>query len=406
MQFSDSKMKWWVRAQDSVAQGALTNSKHPDSHVFGVYPTHITGGSQGWVFGTDGTKYVDYICGLGSNLFGYSHPSLIETLTRHMHKGFSHSLPTTDEVETAEALKAMLYFVDKFKFLKSGSAACTAAIKMARAYTGRLKVLSDGYHGHEDEFVSLTTPALGVHRCTDIFKYSDDTPLDDVAAVIIEPVITKFDDERIAWLQRLRDRCTKSGTILIFDEIITGFRFDKHAVALAANIYPDLILLGKAIANGLPLAAVGGKAPIMDCGYFVSSTYAGETLSLASCRWTVDMLLNRHNYKIDRLKEQGEQFIKRFNEMASPYVGLEAYPTRGVFTGEPLNKALFFQEAVKAGFLCGPSWFYSFANCEFDYQFFEFLKSFVSRMRLGQVKLQGAMPKSPFAQRVRDGSKN
>lgn len=405
MQFSDSRMKWWVRAQDSVAQGALTNSKHPDSHVFGVYPTHISGGSQGWIYGTDGTRYVDYICGLGCNLFGYSPPSLIETLTRHMQKGFSHSLPTTDEVETAEALKTMFYFVDKFKFLKSGSEACSASIRIARAHTGRKRILSQAYHGWHDEFVSLTPPATGVHTCVDIETYTDDADLSNVAAVIIEPVITKFDAQRVAWLQNLRERCTKAGCLLIFDEVITGCRFDKNSVALSTNIFPDLILLGKAIANGLPLAAVGGKAAIMDGSYFVSSSYAGETLSLASCRWTVDMLLNKHNFKIARLYEQGAQFIQRFNEMANPYVGLEAYPTRGVFTGDPLNKALFFQEAVKVGFLCGPSWFYSFANCEFDYQFFEFLKSFVSRMKLGQVKLQGAMPKSPFAQRVRDGSK-
>ena len=404
MQSLDSS-KAWVRAQECIGQGALTNSKHPDSHVFGVYPTHVVGGSQAKLVGTDNKVYIDYICGLGCNLFGYSPPGLIETLTRHMHKGFSHSLPTTDEIDTANALKTMFYFVDKFKFLKSGSAACTAAIKMARAYTGRKIVLSDGYHGHEDEFVSLTQPASGVHTCTEIKKYSDDIPLDDVAAVIIEPVITKYDDERVAWLHRLRERCTKAETVLIFDEIITGFRFEKNSVALATNIVPDLILLGKAIACGLPLAAVGGKKEILDGDYFVSSTYAGETLSLAAARWTVDTLLNNQNFKIDKLVVLGQRFQNRFNEMAFPYVQIEGYPTRGVFTGSALNKALFFQEAVKAGFLFGPSWFYSFANAEYDFQFFEFLKDFISRMKLSSVSLQGAMPKSPFAQRVRDESR-
>ena len=399
----NSKYEWWVRAQDSVAQGALTNSKHPSAHVFGVYPTHITGGSGAWVFDTSGKKYVDYICGLGANLFGYSPPPLIEQLSKHMYAGFSHSLPTQHEVITAESLKTMFYFVGKWKFLKSGSQACTAAIKIARAATGRKKVYSDGYHGHEDEFVSLTNPATGVHTCTEIFKYTDDCDLSDAAAVIIEPVITKYDDERIAWLQALREKCTKAGCMLIFDEVICGFRFDKHCVALATNIIPDLIVIGKAMANGLPLAAVGGKATVMDSPYFVSSTYAGEVLSMVSCQWTVSALLNRHQFKIDKLWEAGARFQKRFNDMGAGKIGIEGYPTRGVFTGEPLTKALFFQEAVKAGFLFGPSFFYSFANHAHDFEFFTFLKDFMDRLVMGSIKLEGDMPTSPFAQRVRDG---
>lgn len=403
MRSSDFNTEWWVRAQDSIAQGALTNSKHPDSHVFGVYPTHIKSAMGAHVLDTDGKSYVDYICGLGSNLFGYSHPSLVEQLTAHMCSGYSHSLPTIQEVLTAESLKSMFYFVDKWKFLKSGSEACSAAIKMARAYTGRNKILSEGYHGWHDEFVSLTSPANGVHTCSDIEKYYDSVDLSEIACVIIEPIITNASPERIAWLQDLRNRCSKAGCLLIFDEVITGFRYHKNSVALSTNIYPDLIILGKAMANGLSLAAVGGKKAIMDGDYFVSSTYAGEVLSLVSCQWTVDMLLNKHQYKIDRLWEQGANFITRFNEMAPGGLKLDGYPTRGVFTGDPLTKALFFQEALKAGFLFGPSWFYSFANCSFDYNFFTFFKDFTDRMRLGIVKLQGAMPKSPFAQRVRDG---
>lgn len=128
------RFEYWKRAQDSIAQGALTNSKHPSSHVFGIYPTHVTGGSLGYLYGVDGQKYKDYICGLGSNLFGYSPPGLVAELGKHLGGGFSHSFPCTAEVETSEKLKTMFYFVDKFKFLKTGGESCLAAIKIARAY--------------------------------------------------------------------------------------------------------------------------------------------------------------------------------------------------------------------------------------------------------------------------------
>jgi glutamate-1-semialdehyde 2,1-aminomutase len=407
MQLSGSKdyreFDIWKRAQDAVAQGALTNSKHPSSHVFGVYPTHMTGGSGGYLFDTNQKRYVDYICGLGANLFGYSPPKLTEHLARYLYGGFSHSFPTVHEVEAAEKLKTMFYFCDKFKFLKTGSAACSAAIKMARAYTGRKLVLSQGYHGHDDEFVSLTSPAVGVHTCMDIATYGDDIDLKDVAAVIIEPVITDASPERIAWLQDLRVRCTKAGTVLIFDEIITSFRFDKHSVAHSTNVLPDLICIGKAMANGLPLSAVGGRKEILDGPYFISTTFAGEILSLQSLCWTVDTLMLDPKFKIAKLWEAGERFIKNFNAIGAPFVSIEGYPTRGVIKGEPLAKALFFQEAVRAGFLFGPSFFYSFANMEHDFLLFTFLKDFCDRMKLGGIELIGDMPTSPFAERVRSG---
>lgn len=266
------------------------------------------------------------------------------------------------------------------------------------------KVLVEGYHGTWDPFISLTEPAHGVPPDENMEKLDpalSEEQISTASAVIIEPIITDASPERIQWLQRLRDICTKYDTVLIFDEVINAFRYQKHCVALAYNILPDLICLGKAMANGLPLAAVGGKREVMDNDYFISSTYAGETLSLASCRWTVDTLLNNHYYKIDHLWEQGERFITRFNKMGQGRITIEGYATRGVFKGEALEKALFFQEACKAGFLFGPSFFYSFANKDFDFEFFTFFKDFIDRLSLGLLRLQGEMPQSPFAERVR-----
>lgn len=533
------------RAQDCIAQGALTNSKHPENHVLGVYPTHLghNPGSGAYLYDTDDNQYVDYICGLGTNLLGYGNGYVSEAVKAKIQCGQSHSLPTLFEIEAAESLKTMFVFVDRWKFQKNGSDACNSAIKIARAYKGvkngnegllemlteevcrrfshemlknwqeasalqamrsgvseaapgngdkkgspkkickdrggqdnrkellenkisegegareaaglcgiqesieewlgqenavrslwvkkddacpsrglhqavarelalslasrgtspRYLVLSDGYHGIGDAFISLTEPHDGVLKDLSILPLSGNEDLVKIAAaVIVEPVITDASDARREWLQKLRDECTKSDTVLIFDEIITSCRFQKHSVANAWNIYPDLILVAKAIANGFPLAAVGGKRKVMDGDYFVSSTYAGEILSLIACRSTVHLLMHNYQYSIERLWESGQNFIDKFNRMANPRIRLVGYPTRGVFEGSELDVALLRQEAAKAKILLHKTWFYNFPLMKEDYLFFTFLQEFVRNLEGGRLKLEGELPKSPFAQRVRD----
>lgn len=398
--------KLWKRAQDSIAQGALTNSKHPHRHVFGIYPTHVRRGSGCYLFDSNNDRYVDYICGLGTNLLGYDNPKIIDRLKAVISDGISHSLPTHHEVEAAEALKQFFVFTDQWKFLKTGSEACAAAIRIARAHTGREIVLSEGYHGWSDDFVSLTEPAKGIPRERKIFdikRMYKDIRLSEVAAIIVEPVITDYSDGRRQYLENLRGICDKNGILLIFDEIITGFRFDKRCVAQFFNINPDLICIGKAIANGLPLAAVGGKAEVMSGDYFISSTYAGEILSLVACKEVTRLLEVDHSYKMTTLWESGANFINRFNEVAGEFVTLEGYPTRGVFKGTPLNKALLFQEAARANILLCASWFYNFQLKDNDFYFFSFLTDFIERMKRGGIALKGEMPISPFAEKMRDG---
>lgn len=392
----------WVRSQDNIAQGVLTNSKHPDRFIGGIYPTHAKSSAGCYIFSERGQRYTDYICGLGTNLLGYANPKIREAVTHALGTGASPSLPTIYEVEVAELLKEFFCFVEKWKFLKSGSEACSAAIKIARAHTKRLKIASQGYHGWHDEFVSLTPPATGAHKCADITLYKDDMDLGDVAAVIVEPIITDLSDERIKWLYELRDKCTKAGALLIFDEVITGFRFPKYSVSAHLNIVPDLIVIGKAMANGMPLAAVGGTSKVMNGDYFVSSTYAGEVYSLAACKKVLEIFRREPFYSVDKLWEAGGNFKKRFNEMGA-LVGLaiDGYNSRGVLKGGDIIKALFMQEACKAGFLFGPSWFYNALLSQEDYSFFTFFKDFIQNINLGHVALEGSMPTSPFSAKAR-----
>lgn len=392
---------WDKRERECIAQGALTNSKRPSCLVRGVYPTHLKRGHGCFVWDTQGKQYCDFIGGLGCNILGYANQEVNAAVIERLGHGTTLSLATPLEVECAEKVKEIFPFVDRVKFLKTGSDACSAAIRIARAKTGRNLVLSDGYHGFHDDFVSLSPPALGVPmpRSIERLENWDNVP---VAAVIVEPIMTEMSNERLEWLKNLRERCTKNGAVLIFDEVISGFRFPKLSVSNYYGITPDLICLGKAMANGLPISVVGGKRDIMECGeYFVSSTFAGETLSLAAALKTMT-LLQTNKYDINYLWEKGQSFITQFNSIAPEIALIEGYPTRGALKGEALPRALFMQEACRAGILFGPSWFFNFKHIEVAESVLNTCKDIMTRIRTGSVKLEGEIPSSPFAQRMRD----
>lgn len=394
-------MKWHRRAQDLIAQNALTNSKRVECFVKGVYPTHLTKGDGCIVWDTEGRQYVDFICGMGTNILGYGNVEVASAVYRRMINGATLSLSTDVELECAEKVKEIFPFVEKVKFLKTGSDACTASLRIARSLTGRKKVLSEGYHGWHDEFVSLTPPALGVMNHHHIEKFTEAIDGRDVAAVIIEPIMTDMSEKRIEWIKALRELCTKTGTVLIFDEIITGFRFPKFSFSNYYNITPDILLLGKAMGNGMPISCVAGKKEVLDCGeYFVSGTFNGETCSLAAATKTMELLQKK--MPMDDLWSKGERFQKEFNRIWPAKIQIEGYPTRGVFTGDPLTKALVWQEAAKAGLLFGSSVFINFCHPPLLDLVISTVKSIVSKIETGAVELQGEMPASPFAQKMRE----
>ncbi len=393
----------WQAQQRAIAQGALTNSKHPKSFVYGVYPPVIKNSFGAIVTDCDGNDYIDYICGLGTNILGYGNVGVAAAIRDQLHFGLSPSLPTTHEEKTSNKLKEIFPFVDKFKFLKTGTEACMAAIRIARAHTKRFKVLSDGYHGWSDQFISLTPPGLGIPPQNGIAKLIGLNNIDDtIAAVIIEPVMTDYSSDRMFYLKCLKEICDEHGVVLIFDEIITGIRFSKYSVSNYCNIHPDLILLGKSIANGMPLAAVGGKAEIMDDNYFVSSTFAGEILSLAACFATIDLLQKDYRYSLSDMWMKGGAFVTEFNTLYPEKISILGYPTRGVFQGDDLTIALFFQESVKSGVLFGKSWFFNSSLIQYSNTVLNNSRDILSRIKQGQVKLEGAMPVSPLAVKIRN----
>jgi glutamate-1-semialdehyde 2,1-aminomutase len=391
------------RTNLSIAQGALTNSKRPECLVRGVYPTHARSAQGCTLTSTTGKTYIDYICGLGSCLLGYAHVEVNQAISEAAQKGSVYSIASETEVLAAERVKELFPFIDRLKFLKTGTDACNAAVRIARAYTGRKFVYSEAYHGWGDEFVSLSKPALGVvsHGYMRTLPKDFHEVASDTAAIIIEPVMTDFSQERFSYLQRLRDFCTKNNIVLIYDEVITGFRVPKLSVAEHTGIRPDLICLGKAMANGLPISVVGGRKDIMECGeYFVSSTFAGETLSLSAALKVMSLITSK--YRVDDLWAAGAQFQKKFNALMPGKLWIEGYPTRGVFKGDELIKALFWQECAKAGILFGPSWFFNFAHIDVTDQVINTADDILKRIQVGAVQLEGQLPTSPFAQKLRE----
>ncbi len=392
--------EWYRRAHAAIAQGALTNSKRVETFIKGVTPTHATHAEGPYIWGVDGKRYIDYCSANGTNLFGYGHPAIRASIEAQLKKGWLYSLGSTMEVECAELVKDRVPFVRKVRFLKTGSEACSAAIRIARAHTGRDLVLSSGYHGFHDEFVFLSPPAVGVPGRESIKPLTSASDIrSNVAAVIVEPIVTEYSERRKEWLQELVRKCRVNGTLVIFDEVITGFRWPGLTFSRDSGIHPDIICLGKAMASGLPLACVGLAEHVGDDKeWFVSSTYAGELLSLAVFKKTCEMLHNK--YKLDELWKDGGYFIEEFNKL-SPRLQIEGYPTRGVFKGDAHIKALFFQEAHKAGILFGPSWFYGFQHLGLRPQIINTCQDIFQRIKHNQVTLTGEPPASPFAERVR-----
>jgi len=343
-----------------------------------------------FLWDVDGNKYIDYIGSLGCLTLGHCHPKVDEAIRKQLEKGITHSLPTTLECDVAELIREKFPFIESMKFFKTGSEACQSAVTIARAYTNKTCIVSQGYHGHSPMFTSLTKPALGIK---DDFGLVKNTPLnqDIVAAHIIEPVELDQTNERKIALKHLSEG--KGDALLIHDEIITGGRWPQFSVSKDWGVIPDLICLGKGLANGLPFAVVGGRREVMECGeYFCSGTFNGETLSLAAAQATLTELKNED---IVYLWSCGKYFMDEFNTLDKD-VQLVGYPTRCAWKGDPLKRALLWQEALKAGILFGRAFFYNWELIPHADYTLSVCKEVLTRIERGEVKLEGRLPKDGF----------
>lgn len=291
------------RARQTIPLGAQTFSKSITQYPLGVSPYFAARGQGSRLWDVDGNEYIDFINGLASVTLGYNDPDVTAAVKAQVDHGTIFSLSSPLEAEVAERLVAIVPSAEMVRFGKNGSDATAGAVRVARAYTGRDHVLVCGYHGWQDWYIGATARNRGVPEATraltHTFPYNDLAALDrlldehsgQVAAIVMEPMNVAF--PAAGYLEGVRERATRHGAVLVFDETITGFRVANGGAQELFGVTPDLTTLGKGIANGYPLSAVCGRRDLMMEmeEIFFSFTMGGETLSLAAARATLDKVV-------------------------------------------------------------------------------------------------------------------
>jgi glutamate-1-semialdehyde 2,1-aminomutase len=280
----------------------------------------------------DDNKYIDLVNCLAAVTVGYGYKPIERAVFKQLRRGVSYSLPGTLESEISEMIVSLVPSAEMVRFGKNGSDATSAAIRLARAYTGRDEIIVCGYHGWQDWYIGSTSRNKGVPKSvadlTHKFIYNDVASLQKVftnrknriAAVIMEPMNSEWPNPN--FLKNVKDITNKEGAVLVFDETITGFRFSPGGAQELFNITPDLSTFGKGIANGFPLSAVVGRRDIMVLmeEVFYSGTFGGELLSLAAAKKVLE--LHKNNEICDELAETG-QFISDAIELMIQKNGLK-----------------------------------------------------------------------------------
>ncbi len=360
-----------ARAERTIPLGAQTFSKSRVQYPVGAAPLFVTHGRGAHVFDVDGNEYVDLGCGLASVLLGYRDPDVDRAVAAQLECGVTFSLSHPLEAEVAERIVAMVPCAEQVRFAKNGSDATAAAVRLARAHTGRDHVAVCGYHGWQDWYIGSTARHRGVpaatRALTHTFPYDDPDALarllaaHDVAAVVMEPMNVAFPAP--GYLAAVRDLCTRHGTLLVFDETVTGFRFARGGAQALFGVAPDLATFGKGLANGLPLSVMAGRRDLMQGmeEIFFSTTFGGETLALAAARAVLDKL--EREPVLETVAARGTALADGTRALARAHgladvVQVSGHPTwtfvqlRAAGPYDPLAlKTLFLQECLARGIL-------------------------------------------------------
>ncbi len=373
MELSKSQ-EYLNRAKNLIPALSQTFSKAPYSYVEGVYPFCLKSGKGSHVTDVDDNEFIDYVLGLGPVSLGYCYEPVDNAIKEQLSNGISFSMPHFLEIEFSEKLQKIIPGAEMVRFSKTGSDSVTACVRAARAYTKRDHILYTGHGGvWHDWFTAITSRNEGIPKFNNeliqLFKYDD---LEDlklafknldgkVAAIVIEPMWLDFPSE--SYLHEVKEIAHKNGALLIFDEVLTGFRLANGGGQELLKIDADLVAFGKAIGNGMPLGAITGKEEYMKKfnDIFYSTTYGGETLSLAAGIAVVNEYLNKnvvsHCWKMGQMLKDG---IIQLGKEIGIDVKWDGTPVRGLikFSEQgPTNKLLysiFLQECIKNGVLFGP----------------------------------------------------
>jgi glutamate-1-semialdehyde 2,1-aminomutase len=381
-----------ARAHAAIPGGCHTYAKGDDQYP-ALAPPFITRGLGCTVWDLDGNPFIEYGMGLRAVTLGHAYPSVVAAVTDALGRGTNFTRPAPIEVECAEALLAQIGWADQVKFAKDGSTVTTAAVKLARAHTGRDLVAVCADHpflSYNDWFFSITPMTSGipeaVRKLTVTFRYNDLASVErlfaehprQIAGLILEAA--RVDEPAPGFLSGLKRLCEKNGAVLIFDEIITGFRWSRGGASAVYGVTPHLATFGKALANGFSLSALVGMREIMELGggsharervFLLSTTHGAETHSLAAALATMKEYAERP--VIETLYERGAQLRDGVLQAArrhglQDHFGVVGRPCNLLFSTADAERkpsqsfrALFLQELIRNGVIA-PSFVVSFSH--------------------------------------------
>jgi glutamate-1-semialdehyde 2,1-aminomutase len=342
----DNSKSYFAKAQKLIPGGV--NSPVRACKSVGCDPLFVKKASGSKIVDVDNNEFIDFVCSWGPMILGHNHPKVVDAIRQALENGTSYGAPTPLEIELAEMVIDAFPAMDKVRFVSSGTEATMSAIRLARGYTGKKVVIKfDGcYHGHADSFlvqagsgvITLGIPGSpgvpdDIVKNTISIPYNDFETLEktltdaslEIACVIIEPVAGNMGVVPPAdgFLQKLRELTAKHNIVLIFDEVINGFRLALGGAQSRFNIAPDLTCLGKIIGGGLPVGAYGGKKEIMaqiapDGPVYQAGTLSGNPLAMAAGIATLKVLGEPGFY--DRLETKAASFANELKQLADKYL--------------------------------------------------------------------------------------
>jgi glutamate-1-semialdehyde 2,1-aminomutase len=379
----------YKKALDLIPCVTQTLAKGPTQFIKGIAPKYLMRGKGSHVWDVDENEYIDFNMGIGPLSLGYSYDKVDEAIKKQLEDGITFSLMHPLEVEVAQLINKVVPNAESIRYSKTGADITSAAVRAARAYTGSEKVLCCGYHGWHDWYISVTDRNKGIPEANKdlifTFNYNDiqsviDSIDSETACVILEPFV--FEEPKDNFLQKLKDVCTENGTLLIFDEMWTGFRIALGGAQEYFGVDADLACFSKAVANGMPIAILTGRKDVMQLfekDIFFFTTFGGEALSLAAAKATIEEIRDKSvpAYLARQGKKLKDGYNKIVNELEIDYSKCTGYDCRSIITFDaaksgqnPLElKSLVQQEMIKRGILWGGFHNMSFSHSDEDVEY-------------------------------------
>ena len=423
------------RAKKVVPHLTGTFSRAAPSYVEGVFPVYAQSGSGSHFVDVDGNEYIDYLMALGPITLGYNYEPVNQAIISQLKEGILFSLPHRKEVELSENMCKIIPHADMVKFEKSGSNAVTGAVRAARAFTNKDKIAYCGSGGvWHDWQAAMVSRDNGVPKFNSdlikLFDYNDVDGLEqifednknEIAAIVLEP--TMYDKPENDFLNKVRKLADQNDSLLILDEIVTGFRFDLGGAQKYFDIKGDLVCFGKGMGNGLPISAITGPTEFMKTfdELWVSSTNNSENISLAGTIAVINEMQEKNS--ISHCWNMGKKLFDGWNQIVSKFdldAKMYGYPIRMHLQCFDSNsqesielKSLLLQEMVKNGifmsvlgatFLC-----YSHTDKDIDstLQALENTCEFITKNVKGsnyQEYIEGTIPKSIWSMKIKPTKK-